>query len=434
MLRGHEVRDANDPAGVADAEAPGSGAVQHRVGRPWRALARRQAPAAGGWVATRLGPLRTRLWLLALLVVVGVVYATFASAGWLRRWPLSGSFHDLQADAFRAGQISLLVEPPPELREANNPYDRANIEYWMLDASLYHGKYYSYWGPVPALFQALGKSLLGVQRIVGDRYLAFFSLFVGAWSGALLIERMARRLFGAIPRSLVVLGCLALAFANPALHAASTGSTYYVAIVSGQAWLLAGLIPAFDAVWAETGEARRRHLLLAGLGWSLAIASRVSLLGAVAGLIAVTASLEGWPAERRWRRIVASAGWLGLPVAITGVSLLVYNEVRFDSYWEFGTGVQLSGYPTLRFSSEYVLANLYSYVMRPFEWSCRFPYAFQEWWLGVEAFPKGFPLSSDYMAHEPVVGWLWAVPLCWLSPLAFVFAPRPFSLRERNCR
>jgi hypothetical protein len=374
---------------------------------------------------------RWRMVVLVVLVCAG--YEFFVSAG-LDEWPVYGVYHDLQADGFLKGQLSLSLAPAPELLRMKDPYDEANWQLWALDATLYHGKYYAYWGPVPALVQAAAKAALGIKQPVGDQYLAFFFLCFGLVGGTLLIDGFARRLFPSLPRWLVALGVVAFGCANPTLHAATTASTYHTAIVAAQAWLVWGLLVAFDAVWyAGTARATASRLVAAGALWALAVGSRVTTLPAVALLIPITALAEGWSSEQRVRRAVANSLRIGIPVACVGVALLVYNKLRFDSFFEFGSKFQLSGYP-LRFSTSYIIHNLYSYALRPWFASCQFPYLFAEWYTS-QPFPKFLlPVPAGYLSPEPVVGFLLAVPLVWLAPLAFIYGarqPRPLTRRAR---
>jgi len=382
--------------------------------------------------------LASRLWLYAVLVIACVVYVYFVSAGGVRNWPVYGVYLDFQADAFRAGHSYLAHQPAPELVRAQDPYNSVNIRYWALDLSYFRGKYYCYWGPVPALFQAAGKALLGITRTIGDQYIGLFSACLTVLGGGLIIERMGRRLFGRVPRSVLIFGILAFAFANPMLHNVTTAGTYQSAILAGQAFLIPGVLFAFDAVWhAGTSSARRYRLWLAGLCWGLALGSRVTVLPAVAFLIAITALAEGWLAERRWLRTFVNALCLGVPVAVTGLALLWYNQLRFGNPMEFGLNLQLSGYPRLEhFDAQYTLPNLYSYALRPFASSCQFPYLYQVWRPSLEdAFPAGFKLPKVYyMTDEPVVGWLLVVPITWFMVFAFTLLPRPLGLRLRQGR
>jgi hypothetical protein len=396
------------------------------------------SPPPGSQFAQWIQYLGSRLWLLLVIGIAWAAYLYFVSAGGLRSWPVYGGYLDLQADGFRAGHLYLPLEPAPELVRAADPYDRVNSRYWALDASYFRGRYYSYWGPLPPLVQAAGKALLGIKRGIGDHYIGLFAACLTTLGGALLIERMGKRLFGAVPRVVLFFSILAFAFANPMLHNVTTAGTYQSAILAGQAGLIPGVLFAFDAVWyAGTNSARRYRLLLAGLCWAFALGSRVTVLPTVAVLIAATALGEGWVSERRWHKAFTNALWLGLPVAVTGVGLLVYNKLRFDNPLEFGLTLQLSGYPRLeRFELRFWLPNLYSYVLRPFVASCQFPYLYQQWWIkAADAFPEGISLPrGNYNMDEPVVGWLRVVPIAWLLGFAYWFAPRSPGRRLRHGR
>lgn len=384
------------------------------------------APPVGGRLAASIRHLRSRVWLLLVLAAACGIYYYFISAGGLRNWPVYGTYLDLQADAFRAGHTYLPLKPAPELLRAANPRDRINIRYWALDLSYFEGKYYTYWGPVPALVQALVKSLLGITRTIGDQYIGLVSACLNTIAGGLIIERMGRRLFGAVPKVVLIFGIFAFACANPMLHNVTTAGTYISAILAAQALLAVGVLFAFDSVWyAGTSSARRSRLWLAGLFWGLALASRVTVLPTIAFLIGVTALAEAWLSERRWFQAFLNSLWLGLPVAAVGVALLVYNYVRFRDPLQFGLYLQLSGYPPMRFERQYWIPNLYTYTLRAFHASCQFPYIWQTWWIKPSAaFPEGFYLPGDYNTDEPVVGWLRAVPITWCIGFAFWFLPR----------
>jgi len=398
--------------------------------RLWSAL----RPPPGGSGQRRLARLPWLLAFVALSLAVAALYTLYVSAG-VRQWPVYGAYLDMQADGFLKGQLSLPGTPAPELVRAKDPYDPVNLPYWWLDASYYKGKYYIYWGPVPSLLAAAAKWLLRIRWTVGDQYLMLAFLCFAYFCGAVLIVRLARRLFPAVPRSLVAGGILAFAFANPTLHAAATASTYHTAIIAAQSWLLAGLLFAFDAVWyAHAARGRRWTLLAAGVCWSLAIGSRVTLLPAIALLIVITALLAALASPRWFSRMIQGSLWLGVPVAAGGVGLLVYNKLRFDNWFEFGSNLQLSGFPRFRVAHEFVAPNVYSYVLRPWHGSCRFPFVFQEWHSNDWVPRFLLPLPKGYNSPEPVVGFMAAVPLTWLAPLAFVLVPRPWRALTQRTR
>ena len=90
---------------------------------------------------------------------------------WLYVWfGTGGSFHFRDtanyygelADALLAGQLHLKIAPVPELAALPDPYaPEQNEPYRLHDAVYYGGRYYLYWGPVPALLHAAWMGLTG---------------------------------------------------------------------------------------------------------------------------------------------------------------------------------------------------------------------------------------------------------------------------------
>ena len=75
---------------------------------------------------------------------------------------------------------------------------------------------------------------------------AVYSIYVVA--GALLIDRLARRIFPGLPLYIVLLSILVFALANPTPYLVATPGIYEAAIGGAQAFLLVGLDFAFDAL------------------------------------------------------------------------------------------------------------------------------------------------------------------------------------------
>jgi hypothetical protein len=384
-----------------------TGLRQHIVA--WRALV----------TASGRGDNWRRLWLLPLLALVLGVYALYCSAGTFGHWPEYSRYYDLLAEGFRSGHLYLPVAPAPELLAQADPYDPRHARLWMWDISLYGGKYYAYWGPLPALLQALTKSLLRIEGMIGDQYLVFFFTSLSAVLGALLIDAVARRHFPAVPRWLVGVAIIAFCFANPALYLVASAGVYQAAITSGQAFLLGGVLAAYEALAGPNAVTRRRRLLLAGLAWGCALSCRVSL-GPCIALMGAAAVATQMQRDRPWLKSAAlDALCLGLPVAACCSGLLAYNYLRFGELLEFGTTHQLS-HLKFRVSSIYWGTNLYAYSLTPYELSCRFPYLLQNWYEGPKGLPAWFRTPPQYHVQEPVAGWLLAVPFTWLAPASIV--------------
>jgi hypothetical protein len=362
-------------------------------------------------------------WITLALVLLGIefVYVVLVSAGKFVDWPTYNLNYDMQAEGFRNGHLYLSVEPPAELLAKENPLDPANSALWFADLSLYKGKYYNYWGPLPALALAGYKALLEVKEPLGDQYPVFVLYSIYLVAGALLIDRVARRIFPGLPLYLVVAAILVFAFANPTPFMIATPGIYEAAIGGGQAFLLLGLIFAFDAL-----SGRRSFLLLrllaAGTAWTLAIACRVSVAPVAALFVLITALMPLAHSGNRWLAMLRNLICLGSPIALGVLGLLYYNRARFDEWFEFGTNWMLNTVH-IRASFDYVSANLYSYFLRQPVKTCEFPFLTTPWDMR-KAFPEDFEIPGGYWVQEPVVGMLRVVPWIWLLPLGVFFAGR----------
>ena len=370
-----------------------------------------------------------QLWLLLLIASIVFVYAFVVSAGHLGSWHVYMTYYDMLAEGFRAGHLYVPLDVSPKLLAKRDPFDFANSSLWLWDGSLYKGRYYLYWGPVPAVFLAAVKTILGINHPVGDPILSFVAFSLAAIFGALIIDRAGRRLFGAVPRWLRGLAIVAFALANPAPHLLASSGVYMACIGSGQAFALGGLLFAFDAVW----EARRFdwRLSVAGALWALAMGSRATMIPVTGLLALVTLLTIVWPEPARLRRLLEAGALLLIPMACGVAALLLYNKLRFDDWFNVGINYQTT---TLRFrmSPQYWLTNIYSYTLRPFFPECRFPYLIAPPQAGPRAFPEGMQVPEGYLLIEPLVGWLRAVPLTWLMlALPFAVVQRFRTLRAR---
>ncbi len=312
------------------------------------------------------------------------------------------------------------MEPSAELRAKANPYDWANVRLWFWDASYYKGHYYLYWGPLPALGIAVAKTVFRINREVGDQYPLFVGYIVLLIAGALLIERMARRLFPAIPYWFVLLSIGVFAYANPTPYMIATPGIYEAAIVDAQAFLLLGVLFAFEAIWrGKDGPTPRRYLVMAGTSWVLAIACRISA-GPPTALLCLATALFAPAGDRGvWRRRARDLLWVAAPVAVGSALLLAYNKARFDAWFEFGIGYQLNTMP-MKISSKYLALNLHSYLLRPIGASCRFPFVAALRNVGPRGFPAGMAYPPEYMTGEPVVGIWSSAPWSWMVVIAIV--------------
>ncbi len=314
--------------------------------------------------------------------------------------------YEYLVDGFLKGHASLSVEPAPELLRLRDPYDSTQNGPWRLwDASLYHGKYYLYFGPTPVLLMLPWRVVTGHHL---PERLAVAVFAAGGLAGlALLMAGVRRRHFPGV-------GPLA---AGAILFAAMCASWLPVTIRRPDVWELplvaacACLWWALYFLWRCLGSERvGRWALAAGTAVALMLGSRPTSLFAGGALLLL---LLDFRRPRGARFPVAAA------VALAGgVALLAYNVARFGHPLEFGQSYQLWGSDerdVKHFSILYAPYNAWVYLLALPDLSPYFPFV-----LAVR--PGGQP--PGHLGIDEMHGALFAIPVQLASFLAVAWAWR----------
>jgi hypothetical protein len=400
-----------------------------------RSAAKRQAPSHQGPApapevagpdtpeADRPGAHRQATRFAALgFVLVAALHVWILSAGGAALFPSYSAYYDRLAGGCLRGQTSLTLMPVPAHLSLPDPYDPvANRPFrqrpGVHDAVLFKGKFYLYWGPVPALLLAPVKWATGWRGIGDENLVLVFALGTTALT-ALTLRRLWARFFADQPPGTLLVAIVVAGAAAPLGYFMARPAVYEAAIMGGQFFLMAGLYAVCGA-----SSLSPWRLAVASACWSLAVGCRASLAIAVTVLAAMVAwdvLREGLRAEGRLavRRLLA----LGLPLVAGAVSLAAYNHARFGSVLEFGQRYQLTSAnynatPAL-FSVGNVWPGLYSYTLRPLRLHDQFP--FLEAVGGGGTFPSFIRIPKYYEFNEPIAGLLLVTPFLWLAALPAV--------------
>jgi hypothetical protein len=374
-------------------------------------------------------------WLAALALhgLVAWLYIWFGTGGTFR-FASRLNYYDLLADGFLAGQLHLKVSPAPELLALPDPYDaEQNRPYRQIDLSLYDGRYYLYFGPVPGLFHALWKGLTGLPAHNSATGVLFgLGGCLGFW---LLARELRDRAFPGTSDALVVLVYLCYAIGGVSLLLQANPTVYVEAIQAGSFFALAGSYFWLRALSA--GPSAGWLLALAGFLYGCGFGSRFVMIGypLAAGLVLVwrwhrAPHPQRWPAARQ---IVL----FSLPLAAILGLVVLYNYVRFASFTEFGATYQLFGrrdWDTkldLRFVPLNLAAHLF-FVPRflpyyPFQESrsCyEDPSPYYAWGGGVDGWCLDAPFASTLLL----------APLAILAPFACLLLTPLWRGPDRSVR
>jgi len=353
-------------------------------------------------IASLLKLFQTYWYTFPITIFVILIYIWFASFGSWTDWQSATNYYANLAMGFRAGKLHLLIEPNSELLSLSNPYDPSTREgvSFPVDYSLYNGKFYLYWGPIPALILALISPLF--RSRVGDLYLVF-SFVCGIFLLQFLLAiKIWDRFFRDLPKWVLALSIFVVGLTFPWIYMLinePNGRIYEAAISGGQFFLLGSFLAAVLAF--DRPVTSPVLLALTGLLSALAIGTRLILALPIGFMILMVA-------YRIWKTSRSSPGnlsmnliSLGLPLILGFVGLGWYNWARFGSVTETGLSYQLAavnmGGHGL-FSPIYFIQNLYSYLLQP-------PYR-------IAQFPFLYPKEIS-----PVIGLLFIAPFTMFAIL-----------------
>lgn len=363
--------------------------------------------------------------LIALIAFIGVLgfhaWTLHSSRGMLSPQKNLGDYYNLLVDGFQAGHLHMQVDVDPALL-ALPPEQRPGNAAYLLDASLYQGRYYLYFGVVPAVLLHWPFSAItgyDLPDALGSLVLASSGLLFGV----LWWREMRRQFLRDLGPRVDWLVIFALGVGTAIPSVLRRPLFYEEAALAG--WTFGAIM-----LWALVRAYRSPHgaggwLAVAGTACGLAAGSRANLVLAGVAALAVGAVLVGRRSGRGFKRgllpavLFAAAG--ALPV---GAGLAGYNHARFGSITEFGHSHQLGMNPQRMFRVSNLTHNLGIYYGQPPEINAYFPYVLP---------PAEESKPPDYIGRESAQGeWIWlvvaltAAPVVWLarrSPMLWGLMP-----------
>ena len=372
--------------------------------------------------------LRLVSWILA---ITATVYLFLLSATWGRfSWEGgcdTSNFWRL-SDAFLKGQLHLPIEPSSKLLALPNPYahgERVEMEY-LWDASLYKGKYYLYFGPIPALIAYIPYKALFGSYPCDDLVILVFSLLAAVllYVACRLVSTRLTRVAVPGPASVWF---LYVVFAS-SLSLQLGGNIYAVVATSAMLFQIVALIALIMLVSNARGGIA--WAFLAGISMIGAIGSRPThvMLAIIAAVGVAFLTFRSSP-----RRVsIGQCCAFVVPLAIGGLLLATYNYARFGDPTEFGISYQL-GLADLRQRS---ICSVRGVLEQPQILKIQAWYIFLQNPTLLTNYPY-LDFSNDKVLATTVKGYLAAdntTGLLWFSPLMLPGLLSTFLLWNRVSR
>jgi hypothetical protein len=320
--------------------------------------------------------------------------------------------YQMLADAFLDGTTALPTKPSAELLALPDPYDPvAHAKLALVDASLFNGRYYLYFNPLPALPRAAYTYVAGTAPKT--------SAVVFTWStlGYVALLLLASRLRSRVAPRLnaiwvdLIVASIALGGAWPSLVARP--SIYTEAILAASAFGLAGI-----ALIAHRPRATSTRVL-ASLCIACAVACRISFIAYAAPFVLWL--LIDAVRSKQWRSLLAAMA----PMFVVAALLMTYNVVRFGNPLEYGGRFQLTGMngALQRIDPRVIADNAWAYVFYRPGWSSWFPFHLSTEIIRNDVEPK-------WVLEGSFAGVLWIAPLALLCPAILLVRRarrRPFA-------
>jgi hypothetical protein len=297
--------------------------------------------------------------------------------------PQARQYNKYLVDAIIAGRTYLDAGNPEKMLKAPNPYDLRWLdenkylrgEDWMADWIFYKGKFYCYFGAVPALM------LYVPYKLITGNYLSNHGgIFVFAAASIILLAQLWRffvkKYMPDTRFAFYLLSFLTLFFASGWFCPLRFTRFYSIVSAGGFMFVVAGILLLFEAVDRLNGERAggkpdRSKLFFASMCLALAVGCRPNLLFA-----SLIVPVILWK-YRLWRYLP----FIAVPYVAVAIPICLYNYARFGSIFDFGFNYNMTNLNTAAWSLLNPIGklintfrNALSYLFAVNRYSFFFPY------------------------------------------------------------
>lgn len=324
------------------------------------------------------------------------------------------------AEALSEGSFSLLEEPCETLKNMDNPYDSEyrydemsrTGEGFLWDHAYYNGKYYLYFGIVPALLFHLPYYLITGHHLMNHIvvYVTACLYFAGVMA---MLHELIKRWYRNCTVGVWFLSLMLFLIGSQCFYLIKRPDIYAVPIFTASAFGIWGIVFFLKA---QRGHLAARYLLAGSLCIALTAGCRPQQF-LFFGIACILLSrylfpLSYWKTGEGSRALLAIA----FPMVVVASALMYYNYARFGSVFDFGANYNLT-LNDMRYRGwvwDRVPLGLVSYFFWPIRLKPDYP------------FMDAVYLNSNYMGvtiQEPAYGGIFAIaPFFMMCAGAFFFA------------
>jgi hypothetical protein len=283
---------------------------------------------------------------VALLILFSWFCAFTSSTKFSREHPPFRQYNEFLVDALLMGQTHLEFGNPEKLLKAERPYDliwlkdnnyKLGVD-WAGDWAWYKGKFYCYFGIVPAVI------LYVPYKVFTGNYLSnhagiFLFMAVAVIFMALLWRLCVKRYMPNARFAFYLLSFFALFFASGLFGPLRFTRFYSIVSSAGFMFVIAGIFLLLKSI--ENEKTKFKTLFFACLCFALAVGCRPNLL-----FVSLLVPAFLWK-RRSWKLLALVA----VPYIMVAIPLCYYNYIRFGSIFDFGVNYNLTTLNTGALSS-----------------------------------------------------------------------------------
>jgi len=248
-----------------------------------------------------------------------------------RERPLYRQYNEFLVDALLAGRTNLLYGNPEKLLKAERPYDIRWLKDngyktendWMGDWVWYKGKFYCYFGIVPAVILYIPYKVFTGEYLSNHAGIFVFMAAAVVFM-ALLWRHIVRRYMPNARFAFYLLSFFVLFFAGGLFGPLRFTHFYSIVSSAGFMFVVAGAYLLLKSV--EKENTNLKTLFFACLCFALAVGCRPNLVFA-----SLMVPVFLWK-RRSWELLALVA----VPYIAVAIPLCMYNYARFGSIFDFG--------------------------------------------------------------------------------------------------
>lgn len=285
--------------------------------------------------------------LILLLVLFTFIFIIYFISEYSRNPAEEYDFYSKDfVHALSKGQVHLETQPSQKLMNLDNPYDDGErtqkglvrVKDFLWDVAYYEGKYYVYFGILPAILM-LPYHLITGEYVSTVSAVLIFSILT-AISLKELIVNVFYRFFKEIHFKFMVFSLIILLFGSQILWLNGIPRFYELSVISALFFAVTGINFMFYAT-DENSRCKYLKMFISALCLSLSVACRPTQL--LSSIIILPVIIKIFIKNvREKKNIIKNIFAIAIPYLTVGVLMMYYNYIRFENIFEFGSSYQLT--------------------------------------------------------------------------------------------